>query len=69
MWIWGDFHPPLFHHPTNGASISLSPHAPCVLAGGVSRLPPYGIHGWVGIPQLATAAPEGLRKIMSAVKR
>jgi hypothetical protein len=42
---------------------------PRALTRGVSRLPPSSIHGWIGIPQLATVASKTLRKIVSTVKR
>jgi hypothetical protein len=64
----GDFRPPIFHHPTDGTPISLSPHAPaCTCWRHVS--PPALWNPWaVGTPQLTTAAPKTLRKIVSTMK-
>jgi hypothetical protein len=61
-------HPSPFHYPFSGVMISLFPR-PHFLTRGVSRLPPYGIRGWVGISWLTAATPKTLHKIASIVKR
>jgi hypothetical protein len=68
-YLEGASFPHLFAaHPVVRRSLSILSR-PRFLTGGVSCLLPYGIHGWVGIPWLTTAAPKTLRKITSALKR
>jgi hypothetical protein len=65
-----DPHPMFPHRPTGGMSLSPSLLMRlCGPIGGMTRLPPWGVRGWISIPQLTTTIPDTLRKITSAVKR